>query len=70
VLPSKPSACARHSDWPALVIGLFALLFTVMGLFLGKTAAQAKNIGTYAELLGGSVLIGIGLKILWDHGVF
>ncbi len=56
--------------WPALIIGLVALLFTATGLYLGKTAAKAEHIGKYAELSGGSVLIGIGLKILWDHGVF
>ena len=54
--------------WPALVIGVVALLFTMAGLHLGKTVVRAKSIGKYAELLGGAVLIGIGLKILWEHG--
>lgn len=54
--------------WPSLVIGIVALAFTTLGLRIGKTAAQARSLGKYAELLGGSVLIGIGLKILWEHG--
>ncbi|NDV18471.1 manganese efflux pump [Pseudodesulfovibrio sp. JC047] len=56
--------------WPSLIIGIVALLFTLMGLQLGKTAAKARCIGKYAELVGGTVLIGIGLKILWEHGAF
>ncbi len=54
--------------WPSLIIGIVALIFTTLGLRIGKTAAQAKNLSKYAELLGGSVLIGIGIKILWEHG--
>lgn len=54
--------------WPSLIIGIVATLFTVIGLQFGKTAAKAHSIGKYAELLGGSVLICIGLKILWEHG--
>lgn len=53
--------------WPALIIGIVAAGFTVVGLKIGQTAAKAKRIGQYAELLGGSVLIGIGLKILYEH---
>lgn len=57
------------SIWlPALVIGLVALLFTVIGLHLGRTVARARRIGRAAELLGGGVLIAIGLRILWEHG--
>ncbi|SIN74992.1 manganese efflux pump MntP [Halodesulfovibrio marinisediminis] len=55
--------------WPALVIGVVALLFTAVGLHLGKSVSEAKGIGSYAELVGGIVLIGIGIKILWEHGV-
>lgn len=54
--------------WPSLVIGIVALLFTVAGLHFGKTAAKAHQVGKYAELLGGTVLICIGIKILWEHG--
>jgi len=55
--------------WPSLVIGIVALLFTAVGLHFGKTAAKAHRVGKYAELLGGTVLICIGFKILWEHGV-
>lgn len=57
------------SIWlPALVIGLVALLFTGIGLHLGRTVARARCIGRAAELLGGGVLIAIGIRILWEHG--
>lgn len=54
--------------WPALVIGVVALFFTAIGLQLGESVSKAKGIGSYAELVGGVVLIGIGIKILWEHG--
>ncbi|QJB55936.1 manganese efflux pump MntP family protein [Pseudodesulfovibrio sp. zrk46] len=54
--------------WPALIIGIVAVLFTAVGLHIGKTAGQAKSISKYAELLGGVVLFIIGVKILWEHG--
>lgn len=54
--------------WPSLIIGIVALLFTIFGLHMGKTAAKAERIGHFAELLGGAVLIAIGIKILWEHG--
>ena len=57
------------SIWfPAAVIGVVALLFTGVGLHLGRSVAKAKSIGKFAELLGGAVLIAIGGKILWEHG--
>ncbi|MBL6929195.1 MAG: manganese efflux pump [Rhodospirillales bacterium] len=57
------------SIWfPAAVIGVVALLFTGFGMHLGRSVAKAKSIGKFAELLGGAVLIGIGGKILWEHG--
>ncbi|MBL6946088.1 MAG: manganese efflux pump, partial [Rhodospirillales bacterium] len=57
------------SIWfPAVVIGVVALLFTGVGLHLGRSMATAKSIGKFAELLGGAVLIAIGGKILWEHG--
>ncbi len=54
--------------WPALVIGVVAAAFTTAGLHLGKTVARAERISRYSELVGGTVLICIGLKILWEHG--
>lgn len=55
--------------WPALVIGLVASAFTLVGLYLGETAAKAKRLGHFAEVLGGLVLLGIGVNILREHGM-
>lgn len=54
--------------WPALVIGVVALFFTAAGLHFVKLFSKATSVSKYAELFGGSVLIGIGVKILWEHG--
>lgn len=55
---------------PALVIGIVASLLTALGLHLGKMIRHANKLGTAAEISGGLVLIAIGVKILFDHGVF
>ena len=55
---------------PALVIGLVAGSFTVAGLHLGKSLAAGKRLSLYAESIGGLVLLLIGLRILYEHGVF
>lgn len=51
--------------WPALVIGLVAAALTVTGMLLGRRLAHQW--GGWVEKMGGLVLIGIGLKILWQH---
>lgn len=53
---------------PALVIGIVAACFTIFGMHLGKKVASFKQLSVYAELLGGMVLWGIGIKILYEHG--
>lgn len=59
------------SIWlPILIIGVVALVFTAVGLHIGGYAGEKIPIGKYAELLGGAVLISIGVKILFEHGVF
>lgn len=55
---------------PALVIGVVAAAFTVGGLYLGNRVANFKRLSSYAEILGGLVLLAIGVNILHDHGVF
>ncbi len=55
---------------PAIVIGIVAAAFTIVGMHLGKKVASFKRLSVYAELLGGVVLWGIGLNILYEHGVF
>ncbi len=52
---------------PALVIGIGAFLFTIAGLFLGSRVGRAMNLGRRAEIVGGVVLFGIGINILYSH---
>ncbi len=56
--------------FPALIIGLVAGLMTILGLHLGGMVGTNKSYGSKAELLGGLVLLGIAVNILFKHGVF
>ena len=57
------------SIWtPALIIGIVAGMFTIVGLQIGKRIGSAKQLSIYAEIIGGFVLIAIGLNILHEHG--
>ena len=59
------------SIWiPAAVIGLVCLCLTALGMYAGHKAAELRCLGRRAGLAGGLVIMGIGLKILWEHGVF
>lgn len=59
------------SIWlPAAIIGAVATFMTIMGLKLGCLLGSASRIGSRAEIAGGLVLLGIGLNILHQHGVF
>ena len=51
------------------LIGVVCAVITALGLLAGKGLAHADIFGRRAELVGGCVLIGIGLKILYEHGV-
>ncbi|MEG2140383.1 MAG: manganese efflux pump MntP family protein [Bilophila sp.] len=55
---------------PALLIGVVCASITAGGLLAGKLLAKADLFGRWAELLGGCVLLAIGLKILYEHGMF
>jgi putative Mn2+ efflux pump MntP len=58
----------KISIWtPALIIGLVAGVFTILGLYLGKSVAAAERLSPMAEVLGGAVLLGIAVKILIEH---
>ncbi|MFW5780274.1 MAG: manganese efflux pump MntP family protein [Bacillota bacterium] len=48
-----------------LSIGVFSFVLSVLGVMLGKTLSKAFQKG--AEVVGGLILIGIGLKILLEH---
>lgn len=59
------------SIWqPALVIGLVACAFTTLGLHLGKNLSRATLVRRYADGLGATVLVAIGVNILREHEVF
>jgi putative Mn2+ efflux pump MntP len=51
--------------YPALVIGLVAFTFTVVGLHLGRRFGTL--LGRRVEIVGGVVLIAIGVRILVEH---
>ena len=52
----------------ACVIGVVAFVFSAVGLFIGNKFGNL--FGNQAEIIGGVVLIGIGLKILIEHLFF
>jgi len=60
----------KISIWaPALIIGIVAGVFTIIGLHLGKRLGSIPRLSHYAEAAGGIVLLVLGLKILHEHGV-
>jgi putative Mn2+ efflux pump MntP len=63
-------AMLKISIWyPAVIIGIVAGSFTILGLKIGQKVAAAKRLSHYAEIMGGLVLIGIGINILYQHGI-
>ncbi len=57
------------SIWtPALIIGIVAGIFSIVGLQIGKRISSATRFGRYAGAIGGIVLLAIGFKILHEHG--
>lgn len=56
--------------FPALIIGLVAAFMTAVGMHLGRLVGAGSRLGAKAEIIGGMVLIGIGINILIQHGVF
>ena len=58
------------SVWgPAILIGLVCAVVTASGVKLGHLLGRSKLLGSRISVLGGLVLIGIGVKILFEHGV-
>jgi len=49
----------------ALAIGCATLIMSTLGMMIGKFIGPL--LGKRAEILGGVVLIGIGIQILWSH---
>jgi len=61
----------QASIWlPAAIIGITAFIFTAAGMHIGRFAGGSSRVERYAEAAGGVVLIGIGIAILREHGVF
>lgn len=62
-------ACLDMSIWnPIVIIGFTTMMFSIVGVYLGHLFGfRFKH---RAELLGGIVLIGIGIKILFEHAAF
>jgi manganese efflux pump family protein len=59
-------AFLRVSVWqPAVLIGLCTGSITAAGMFFGSKLAG--RFGRYAQFLGGVMLIGIGLRIVYQH---
>lgn len=59
-------ALLEVSIWgPAVVIGLVAAALSTVGIVFG--GRLGKKSGRWAEIVGGLVLIGIGLKIVAEH---
>lgn len=56
--------------FPAIIIGITASLFTLVGMQIGSRFASSSRLSHWAEVLGGVVLFVIGLHILLEHGVF
>ncbi len=52
--------------FPALIIGVVACLFTILGLFIGTRVGV--RLGQWVEVIGGLILILIGLKIVFLAG--
>lgn len=57
--------------WTAsAVIGLVCFVMTAVGLHLGRLVLRSgTRLDKWANVMGGGVLVCIGLKILYEHGV-
>lgn len=52
----------------SIIIGAVTFGFSYLGVYLGKVLQKVFQ--NKMELIGGLILIGIGLKIMIEHGVF
>ena len=48
-----------------LIIGIITFIFSMVGMLAGKKVKG--KFGNKMEILGGLILIGIGLKVLFSH---
>ncbi len=56
--------------FPALIIGVVCTLISLGGMLLGSRLGQIGCVRCWAGAAGGAALLGIGFRILFDHGVF
>ena len=64
-------ALVKISVWvPALAIGVITAAITAGGIHLGAFVGRRLKVARYAGAVGGIVLIGIGVRVLHEHGVF
>jgi len=54
----------------AITIGLVTSLMCIGAIFAGIHGRRLGKVEKYSALVAGSLLIAIGVKILFDHGVF
>ncbi|RLG28888.1 hypothetical protein DRN98_08995, partial [Methanosarcinales archaeon] len=53
---------------PVIIIGIVTFLLSFLGVWIGCTFG--KNLSGKAEIAGGIILIGIGVKIVVEHIYF
>ncbi len=57
--------------WSSVVIGIVCFVMTVLGMRLSYMLVRNRDdISKFANIFGGLILIAIGMKILFEHGVF
>lgn len=57
--------------WPSVFIGIVCFVLTAIAVMLGsKLSSKAARHSAKLSLFGATVLFAIGLKVLYEHGVF
>ena len=54
----------------ASIVGITCFMISFLGSLLGTFLSQIKSLDKILNIIGATVLFGIGLKVLYDHGVF
>ena len=62
----RPAQLARMP----LTFGLFQAAMPIAGWLLGARLGRLDCVRRWASAAGGLVLLGIGVKILYEHGIF
>ncbi|MBM4352180.1 MAG: manganese efflux pump [Deltaproteobacteria bacterium] len=56
--------------FPALVIGIVCAVMTVGGMLVGSRIGLRFPLARFANILGALILLGIGIRILFEHGAW